>query len=600
MRIALTCIIKDNSEAEMYERMLTSFSPFVEGIYCAVTGTSGEHDKIIELTEKFGGKAISTNPDTHPQIYHELDGKMIFAHFAEARNVSFDLVDEEYDWFIWADVDDMLLGGEHLREVAKKALKGKIDAVQFPYWYAVQLDENGEVRNILIEHMRERLVKPNKFKWISRLHEVAAAKDDNFEPVYTMVHYDPAKEQDTAWVHLPEDNRIETVSERNNQILEILIEETKGKDPRPLFYRAKSAFDEDDHQTVIELISKYLEMSGWDAERSNALDYLGQTLAKMGKYHDAIEVFNQAIFEYPTSVMPYLRLSDCYYQLGHKEFADHWLEVASKMPEPKAGQTIGNTFEINLLFSILRYNQAALNGDIEGAVKWSGIVNDMKGEETSDTYEQALWSKHINTAATGTYNLIKWMNDNGFKDNIPSLIESLPQVLKEQEFMSFISSNVLDPVEWPEKSIVYYASFGGPSFEQWDPTSLEKGIGGSETAVIQLSREWAKKGYKVTVFCDCGEGAGEYDGVEYKDFRLINWNDKFDTLVLWRSPHLLDMDLKANRIFMDLHDVISPLDWPKHRMDKIDKVFFKSQMHREYLPKLPDSKAVVISNGMDE
>ena len=598
MKIALTCIIKDDSEVQMYERMLTSFAPYVEGIYCAVTGPSGEHEKIIELTKKFGGKALSINPDSHPQVYAEIDGKMAFAHFAEARNVSFDLVDDEYDWLLWADVDDMLLGGDQLRETAEKALKSKVDAVQFAYWYAVQLDEKGEVRNILIEHMRERLLRPNKFKWISRLHEVATAKDTAYKPVYASFDYDPDKKQEVAWIHLPEDNRMEKISKRNNDILDILIEETKGKDPRPLFYRAKTAFDEDDHDMVISLISKYLKMSGWDAERSNALDYLGQTLGKMGKFPDAIEVFHQAIFEFPTSVMPYLRLSDCYYNLEHKEFADHWLEIASNMREPKAGQTIGNTFEINLMFYILRYNQAIRNNDVEGTVKWTSLIADMKDEPDFEPYHQALWNRDINIASKGLFNLLKWLNDNQHKSSIEPIINALPQVIREQEFMSMVANKVLDPKKWDKGSIVYFASFGQPAFEKWTPDSLKTGLGGSETAVIQLSKEWAKT-RPVTVYCDCGEGAGVYDGVEYKDYRMFNWNDEFDTLILWRSPHLLDQDIKAKNLWMDLHDIISPLDWPEGRMSKIDKVFFKSQMHREYLPDLPDKKAVVISNGMD-
>ena len=123
---------------------------------------------------------------------------------------------------------------------------------------------------------------------------------------------------------------------------------------------------------------------------------------------------------------------------------------------------------------------------------------------------------------------------------------------------------------------------------------------GSESAVIYLSKEWVKKGYKVVVYCDCGNNAGIIDGVEYRHYNTINWNDKFSTIIFWRSPHLLDIKvLNAIRIFYDAHDIESIANWTPERVKKVDKVFFKSRWHRKNLPNIPDSKAVIISNGIE-
>jgi hypothetical protein len=161
-----------------------------------------------------------------------------------------------------------------------------------------------------------------------------------------------------------------------------------------------------------------------------------------------------------------------------------------------------------------------------------------------------------------------------------------------------IANEVMEPRKWGEKTIVYYASFGGKFFEEWNAESLKSGIGGSETAVIQLAKRWQKLGYEVTVFCDCGDKQGIYEGVIYRPYWEINWNDTFDTLILWRSPHLLDLDIHAKKIFMDLHDVASNLDFTPERVKKLTKVFFKSQYQRKMLPNVPDEKAVIISNGI--
>ena len=65
------------------------------------------------------------------------------------------------------------------------------------------------------------------------------------------------------------------------------------------------------------------------------------------------------------------------------------------------------------------------------------------------------------------------------------------------------------------------AIYCGNCVVEWDP-SLEKngGIGGSEEAVINISRLLAKKGWKITVFGRPLQ-AGNYDGVEYVHFFII-------------------------------------------------------------------------------
>jgi hypothetical protein len=63
VKIACTMIVKDNSEIESLELCLESIRPHVDGLYVAVTGPSGLHDKVHELVKKFDVKdyAIKLN-----------------------------------------------------------------------------------------------------------------------------------------------------------------------------------------------------------------------------------------------------------------------------------------------------------------------------------------------------------------------------------------------------------------------------------------------------------------------------------------------------------------------------------------------------------
>jgi tetratricopeptide (TPR) repeat protein len=600
IRIALCMIVKDDSEADIFDRCLDSFTPYVQGLYVAVTGTSGEHKKIHEIVKKYKGKSISTNPETHPQIYSKVNDKWIFTHFAEARNVSFGMVDEEYDYLTWADVDDVLASGEELQKTAIIAREKKYDSVMFNYLYAVRLNEQGEVEQILIEHMRERLLKPNKFKWVSRLHEVCVPKDNNFKPKQTYYPFDPQKNQLCTWIHLTTEQRTSQTIERNALILKLQIEEEQGKDPRTKFYLAKTLFDLNTPESLKEaltLLEEYREQSGWDAERANSWEYTGLIYQKQNDNLKAVETYHNAVIEYPLHILPYLRLADAYKKVGNLEFSNHWLSLGMQLEIPKNNSTIGNTYEIKLLAATLMYQKAFREQNIKEMVEWAGIRANLMGKDDG-LYGNVMYSKLLNDAAMNVFNLSKWLKDSGYIPTITDILEVLPQELVEQPYAAFIANNVLPPKKWGKKEIAYIASFGGKHFEEWGPENLKTGIGGSETAVLELTREWAKMGYQVTVYCDCGSQAGEHGGVIFKPYYMINWNDEFNILILWRSPHLLDKKLKAKKIIMDLHDIASPFDWSKERWESLGKIFVKSKYHRSNLPDIPDDKFVIVGNGI--
>ena len=152
---------------------------------------------------------------------------------------------------------------------------------------------------------------------------------------------------------------------------------------------------------------------------------------------------------------------------------------------------------------------------------------------------------------------------------------------------------------WPDKSIVFYT---GITAEKWTPESLTTGLAGAQTAVIYLSKEWAKAGYQVTVYNFCGDGEGIYDGVQYLHSSRFNPYDTFDNLILWRGKSLaqLDYPLKAKNIFLDMHDVPRKLEiFNKERIDKVDKIAVKSQFHRTCLPHIQDEKFIILPNGID-
>lgn len=168
------------------------------------------------------------------------------------------------------------------------------------------------------------------------------------------------------------------------------------------------------------------------------------------------------------------------------------------------------------------------------------------------------------------------------KNRIQSKIYQLKQSLQTQV--------------WPEKSIVYYT---GSTPRIWTPETLKIGLGGSETAIIQLTKVWVKLGYTVTVYNNCGTKAGIYEGVEYRHYSDFNQYDKFDILIIWRYPWRLSAQTQANKVWLDLHEVMQPHQVSKSKLNNFDRVFVKSAYHRSLLPEIEEEKIAIIPNGVD-
>lgn len=160
--------------------------------------------------------------------------------------------------------------------------------------------------------------------------------------------------------------------------------------------------------------------------------------------------------------------------------------------------------------------------------------------------------------------------------------------------------------------IVY---FSGGFGIVWDPS--DKKLGGSEQAIVNLSENWAKLNKKVVVYGNFKEDI-IYNNVDYKLWTKFPFEKKIKNLIAWRRHGivpLMNIDFKANRLFLDFHDnfsyTIADLN-PKQLMDlftKAYKINIKSEYHktcfkeflRDYIKTnqdFLDDKYNVILNGV--
>lgn len=141
----------------------------------------------------------------------------------------------------------------------------------------------------------------------------------------------------------------------------------------------------------------------------------------------------------------------------------------------------------------------------------------------------------------------------------------------------------------------------GDSWEKWSPKSEQTGIGGSEEAVINMSRELAKLGHDVTVYNHCDDDAGEYDGVRFVDV-LDYDNPETDVLIGWRStqPWKMASSKKNWKVgYHWLHDVMPEDDVMQCLAMGADKIMVLSKYHRRLFPNILNKEIFLTQNGVN-
>ncbi len=132
------------------------------------------------------------------------------------------------------------------------------------------------------------------------------------------------------------------------------------------------------------------------------------------------------------------------------------------------------------------------------------------------------------------------------------------------------------------------------ALEEWGPWSLQKGIGGSEESVIQMSRALARRGHKVNVY---GPWAGEDSTIDCKvEYHRIGMGEyrRSDICIGWRSPELFTGRRlpEAEYLWLWLHDILEP-ERVKPAFPIVDTILVGSHFHASLYPDLRPKMAVV-------
>ncbi len=584
-KIALCIIVKaDNREAELLDRCLggvtkdniTSYhkninlkktdglAKYFDKVFITITG---QNKKCEEVAKKYGAEISHREWDFN---------------FSNARNFNFSQVPEDYEYIAWTDSDDIWENPGAIREIIDKACVDKADSIALKYKY--DFDEYG---NCTVKHLRVRFVKNDgSTKWINEIHEDFQEN----RKIYTFLN------KDIKVIHLTDSKRIAMATARNIYIAEMAVKNNPS-DPHSYWNLANTYLLSRRYKDAMSIYLKFIEISNSDEERFISWHRLASTYSATGDPARAIACELEAFALRPWYPDAYFSLGELFYDIGKMKHAVEMINMGLKKEIPEEEAIVWNpldyTYNPHALLAKVYLAQNKPRESIKELKKCLKLRP--KDRRLKDTIEKIQPEIKKFDIAEEIYKKAGKLQG---KEEIIELLNEVPEDMTYYPPIVSLRNQYIIKENTTGKDVAIMCSF---TEGEWNAdVANTTGVGGSEEAVIQLSKRWVKKGYNVVVYCNTPQSQEyEIDGVKWKPFLAWNYRDKWDVTILWRHPRLLDFDINSDKIYLDVHDVLPKEEFNTVRIKKATKIMFKSQCQRDYYPHIPDDKVAVIPHGLD-
>lgn len=646
-RISACLIVKD--EEDNIAQCLASIRPFVDEIICVDTGSS---DRTKEVAAQNGAAVYQFDHQNHPEAFFVDDestcsqfgapgpfsGEWALGDFAAARNESFSHATGDY--VMWIDADDVMDGAESLRTVVADMAARGFDIGFLPYNYAT--DDKGRV---FYRQWRERIFKRGISRWLNPVHEVLM-------PIGPPGPH--ARYEQPIYQHRRKADR-KGIAHRNYKILlrQLWQEKTEGKptDPRTLFYLGQEARFIDAKRAV-SFYSDYLKMSGWPEERAAAHCAIGMLLEFGALGIPADDALQQANREYATAAAEMPDNPDGVFGMARVAYLrGRHIDCVNYT---ERGLKIGNTDTMlgtNPMDRIYRphvyYNHSlAQLGRIDEAIKSCeaglevcpddpGVPGGAPGmlkhnlaayktHKASQTVPapskdkaSILFDKGEDLEAPPAMNIPRdamviwamqlWKQNiaAGDEDKARKLLSGLPSTVTSDPVIARMFESTDRRFGKKERKDIKNGTvvmWLGPGVEPWNPeTPNTEGLGGSETAAIEMAKNLVSLGHEVTVYA---EATGKWDGVTYTHHSTFS-GATCDVFIASRAPWISDAPIHANLKLLWVHDIHCgpPSPQMERWLYRFDRILCLSEWHKGYFlsvyPSVHPDTVIVTRNGID-
>jgi glycosyltransferase involved in cell wall biosynthesis/Tfp pilus assembly protein PilF len=434
--------------------------------------------------------------------------------------------------------------------------------------------------------MKTQVVKNDGcVRWIGAIHEDFEATRD-INPYFI---------EGIERIHLSEGQRIERSKERNLEIS--LIQAKKNPDDPRSYWNLGNAHRALEHyRDAMAAFETFLNLSRSDEEKYLCRLRRAECLWATGDKFKAIDEARYAIGTKPDYPDAYNLLGGLYLETQqYQQAIEIYLQgLVKKPPVYKILVYNPRDYDYQPMKNLAKAFWMANRPDMARPLLEACLKVMPTDKATEKILKQLVTEEKTFNEALETGERLKKIKD---PQELQHEIAKLPVELQSHPAIAVLKNTSIIKTTSSGKDLVFYC---GNTGEVWNPeTAKEKGIGGSEEAVIWLSKLLAKRGWNVEVYANCGTEEKLYEGVKWKPFWTWNLRDKQDVLILWRHPAPLKFDINADRIYLDTHDALKDGEFTPERLKKITKVFVKSRFHRSLFPSIPDEKIAIVPNGIN-
>lgn len=467
--------------------------------------------------------------------------------FSAARNASFEPI--KTDFVMWMDGDDILFNREAFIKWRDSAMAGA-DFWLNTYHYAFKGDRP------VCSFARERVLRMNKNpQWKYFVHEGVIPSE-----LRGRIHSAYA----TTWSihHMRGDEDMKADRSRN---INLFKDKENDLDSRMTFYYGKELFEAGLIAEAIEKLKKAVTFKDLELhDRVLGIQYLCMSLMRQGEvspaYYQQVKSFaHQGLLLTPNRAEFHCFLGDAAIKLGALVDAIPYFAAAKACKNTNTSNGMASPLfsyeEVYNAYPRLQLARIYANtGDIDGAI--------LEAEECVKLYPESEEAK----------NILKEINAAKIRNEIP------------------IGSEKTDDIVFTCPPLNLY---------EWDyDVYKEKGIGGSETALVEMAHHLKQlTGRRVVVFHTRKEDK-VCNGVEYYSNTKTNeYFGKYEPSlhIAWRH----NLKVTNAKTYLWSHDLIPAL---VNLTDRYEKILCLSPFHKEYLHSMtgvPLDKIQVTRNGID-
>jgi glycosyltransferase involved in cell wall biosynthesis len=532
--ISLCCILK-NEERNLH-RLLSSIEGCFDEIHLTDTGSTDNSIAMIAAWAASG----RDNPAKAPIHLHHFSW---VDDFAAARNASFRPATTDY--VAWLDLDDVLTNREAFLSWRNSTMK-LADFWLATYHYAVHADGRPSC-----SFARERVVRNRiGLKWSYFVHEGmlpgSATKDVaiQYAPTWSVTHCRDAED---------------LKADRSRNLA--LFEKRKGSlDARMRYYYGKELFENGRPLEAFgELVNAVAEPQLELHDRVMGVQYACFSAIQLGQYEKAISLAMQGLALAPQRAEFFVVAGDCFLKQNRVADAVPFYEAAHRCGYQGGAAIQGAIFQQEDAYRHYPLNMLArifLNaGDPERAAGYVSSALKLGENAESLELERVI-------------------------DDVREKIRPLPGLVREKTTDIVISSPPGGLYEWDEA--IYKT----------------KGIGGSETAAVEMAKWLASlTGRRVIVFNNVTEPR-TFGGVEYRPSSGIpDYFRRYSPAlhVAWRHA----LKLSEDPTYVWSHDLAFQ---GVENAGGYTGILALSEFHKSYLKNffgVPDEKILLTRNGLE-